>query len=74
MHYGQRNRPLFILLCYTARPRIKKQALRLMHNLIKAHDNSIIAVTMILAGFVQQRFHCMPVGRNETLVIGRSFI
>jgi hypothetical protein len=53
----------------TARPHIKKQAPRLLINPIIAHDNSIIAVTLKVAGFVQHRFHCSPVGRNETLVI-----
>jgi len=69
MNYTKTNKAIYSPLCYTARTRIKKQAPRLLRNPTVAHDNSIKAATLKFAGFVQHRFHCMPVGRNETLVI-----
>lgn len=50
----------------------KKQALRLPPAPTIANDKPIIKVTLIFTGFVQHRFHCLPVGRNETLVISCS--
>ena len=53
---------------------IKKQATSLPNTPVIANNNSIVKVTLVFAGFVQHRFHCSPVGRNETLVIGGRFV
>jgi len=47
----------------------KKKAFCLLANSKNKIDNSITAGTK---GFVQHRFHFLPVGQNESLVIGGS--
>ena len=53
----------------TQNPSNKKAGRYSLHNTFNERERKLHNLRTATAGFVQQRFHFLPVGQNETLVI-----